>query len=478
MTSRFDALIKAASGLSLCSVLAACSLTPDFNRPEAPVDRAFPAAAGVTATLAASEIGWRQFFPDPRLQALIVAALENNRDLRTAALRVEESRALYNVQSADQLPGLNATGQAGRSRTPPGASVLGRPIVLSSYQVGLSMPAFELDFFGRVRSLSESALAQYLASEEAQRAARIAVIGQVANAYLAERSFAEQLALAQSTMQARQEAMKLARQRFDVGASSALDLRQAETLLQQAQIAQIALARQQAQAMNALTLLVGQPLANLPPAKPLAEQGIVSDIPPGLPSDLLARRPDIRAAEQRLRATNANIGAARAAFFPRITLTSAIGLGSNDLSTLFEGASRSWSFLPQLSLPLFDAGRNQANLSLAQARNNLAVVDYERSIQVAFREVADALVARELLDSQIEAQRLTVEAQADRARLSELRYRNGIAGSLEVLDAQRELFAAQQSLIQARQLRFTNAVDLYRSLGGGLLETNQQAAAR
>lgn len=476
MTSRFKSAGPGAAALLIAAALAGCSLTPEFTRPVAPVADTFPVAATALERQAASEIGWRQFFPDLRLQALIDAALENNRDLRTAALRVEEARALYNVQSADQLPTINATGNASRSRTPLGLTSSGRPSVSGNYQVGLSLAAFELDFFGRVRSLSEAALSQFLATEEAQRSVRISLVAEVARTYLAERSLAEQLALAQSTMLARNEAMKLARQRFDVGASSALDLRQAETLLQAAQIAQLVLARQQAQAMNALTLLAGQPLNALPPAKPLSEQGVVSDIPPGLPSDLLARRPDIRAAEQRLRASNANIGAARAAFFPRISLTSGLGLGSNELSTLFEGASKSWSFVPQLTLPLFDAGRSSANLSLAQARNSLAVVDYERSIQVAFREVADALVARDLLDQQVEAQRLTVEAQADRARLSELRARNGIAGSLEVLDAQRELFAAQQALIQARQLRLTNAVDLYRSLGGGLLESNQQAA--
>ena len=484
MTSRYNQrrrnrrglISRAASGILLALSLAACSLTPEFKRPAAPVAVAYPAPPGLEIGQSASEIGWRQFFPDARLQAMIATSLEHNRDLRTAAYRVEEARALYNIQSADLLPSINATGSAGRSRTPPGASPLRRAVLASNYQVGLSLTAFELDFFGRVRSLSESALAQFLATEEAQRAGRISLVAAVARAYLAERALAEQLALAEDTKRARDEAMRLAQQRFDVGASSALDLRQAQSLYQSAQVAQLALARLHAQSINALTLLVGQPLENLPAARTLAEQGVVADIPAGLPSDLLARRPDIRAAEQRLRATNANIGAARAAFFPRISLTSGLGLASNDLSTLFEANSRSWSFVPQLALPLFDAGRNSSNLSLAQARNHLAVADYERTIQIAFREVADALVARDLLEQQIQAQRLSVEAQADRARLSALRYRNGIASSLEVLDAQRELFAAQQVLIQTWQLRFTNAVDLYRSLGGGLLESGQQAA--
>ncbi len=468
--------------------LAGCSLTPEFIRPEAPVAQTFPAAETPTATsaatspasgtAAASEIGWRQFFPDPRLQALIAAALENNRDLRTAALRVEEARALYQVQRADQLPTLNATGVAGRSRTPPGLTGVGSPIIIGNYQVGLSVPAFELDFFGRVRSLSEAALASYLATEEAQRSVHIALVSAVASAYIAERGAAEQLLLAESTMAARDEAVKLARQRFDVGASSALDLRTVEILYEQARIAQYALARQQLQAQNALVLLVGKPLTDLPPPRRLGEQGIVSDIPPGLPSDLLVRRPDIRAAEQRLRSANANIGAARAAFFPRISLTAALGLGSNELDSLFDGASKSWSFTPQLVLPLFDYGRRSSNLTLAEVRNNIAVADYEKTIQTAFREVSDALVARGLLDQQLEAQRRSVEGQADRSRLTLQRFTNGIASSAEVLDAERELFAAQQLLLQSWQLRYTNSIDLYRSLGGGLLESSAALAGK
>jgi outer membrane protein, multidrug efflux system len=482
MISRFNRIRRlrpTVLALGLSAALSACSLTPELVRPEAPVAQTFADSGSTKEGPAASEIGWRQFFRDPRLQALIATALENNRDLRTAAYRVEEARALYNVQNADLLPTINATGTAGRSRTPTGLTGLGRPTVISNYQIGLSLSAFELDFFGRVRSLSEAALSSFLATEEAQRAARITLVSQVATAYLSERSAAEQLALAESTMKARQESVKLTKQRFDVGASSALDLRQAEILLQQAQIAQYALARQQAQARNALELLVGAPIGNnLPPAAPLAEQSMVSDIPPGLPSDLLVRRPDIRAAEQRLRSANANIGAARAAFFPRISLTSGIGLGSNELSTLMQGDSRSWNFTPQLVLPLFDYGRVRSNLSLAEARKNLAVVDYERSIQVAFREVSDALVARGFLEQQLEAQRQTVQAELDRANLAEQRYRNGIASSLDLLDAQRELFSSQQALIQTWQLRFTNAVDLYRSLGGGLLESNGPVAGR
>ncbi|RJF97816.1 efflux transporter outer membrane subunit [Noviherbaspirillum saxi] len=453
--------------LLLAGVLSGCSLAPTYERPAAPIATAYSFDPGQGP---ASTAGWREFFPDQRLQALIAAALENNRDLRIAALRIEEARAQYNIQSADLLPSLNAGVSGARARTAAGINPLGVSTVSSSYQVGLSLAAFELDFFGRVRSLNDAALAQFLATEEAARSARISLIAEVAKAYLAERAFAEQYELARKTFESRQTAYKLAQQRFEVGASSALDLRQSETLVQTARASLATLTRQRAQAANALTLLVGRPLTDLPPEVALSEQNLVTDIPAGLPSDLLTRRPDIRAAEQRLQASNANIGAARAAFFPRISLTAGIGTASNELSGLFEAGSRTWSFAPQLLLPIFDAGRNSANLNLAEVRKNVAIADYEKTIQTSFREVSDALAARATLDEQIDAQRAVQEAQAERLKLADLRYQNGVASSLDVLDAQRELFSAQQALIQARLLRLTNAIDLYRSLGGGLNE--------
>lgn len=460
------------------SVLSGCSLAPKFLRPEAPVAADYPTPSAVAANQSrAAETGWRTFFPDARLQSLISTALVNNRDLRVAALRIEEARAQYNIQSADLLPNFNGTATGARARTPGSLTSSGNSTVSSNYQVGLSLASFELDFFGRVRSLNDAALAQYLATEEARQAAHISLVAEVAKAYLAERAYDEQLTLAQNTLDSRNTAYGLARQRFEVGASSALDLRQNEALLQSTRVAQLTLARQRAQALNALTVLVGQPLTDLPPAQPLSAQNIVADIPAGLPSDLLTQRPDIRSAEQTLRAANANIGAARAAFFPHISLTAGVGTASNSLSGLFENGSRAWSFAPQLVLPIFQGGRNTANLTLSEVRKNIAIANYEKSIQVAFREVADALVARSLLDEQIDAQGLVQEAQAERLKLANLRFDNGIASSLDVLDAQRELFSAEQSLVQARLLRLTNAVDLYRSLGGGLAETNVAAAS-
>jgi len=469
MKSKFEMHGKRAAALLAAAGLSACSLIPTYERPAAPIPDAYPVE---TAAAQQPLSGWREFFPDQRLQALIAAALDNNRDLRIAALRIEEARAAYRIQSADLLPSVGAAASASRARTAADQSPTGSAVVGSNYQVGLSLAAFELDFFGRVRSLNQAALAQYLATEEARRAAHIALVASVANAYLAERGFAEQLELARQTLESRERSLDLARQRFEVGASSALDLRQIETLYHSARVAVASLARQRAQAENALTLLVGRPLTDLPAPKPLSQMSIVTDIPAGLPSDLLVRRPDIRAAEQSLIASNANIGAARAAFFPRISLTAGVGTASGELSGLFDSGSGTWSFVPQLVLPIFDGGRNRANLDVAQVRKNVAVAEYERTIQTAFREVADALVARASLDEQVEAQRAVLEAQTERLKLAEQRFSAGVASSLDVLDARREQFQAEQSLVQARLARMTNSVDLYRALGGGLEETS------
>jgi len=459
---------KLMAALISVGFISGCSLTPEYTRPDAPVAGAYPADAAGQGDRAAADISWREFFPDENLQALIKVALDNNRDLRTAALRIEEARALYNIQSADRLPNVNASFSGNRTRTPASLSFSGQPVISSSYQVGLSLASFELDFLGRVRSLNDAALSLYLASDEARQAAQISLVAEVAKAALAERAFAEQQALAQKSLEGREASYKLAKQRFDVGASSALDLRLNETLMLAARVTLVTLTRQRAQAMNGLALLIGKPPTDLPPVQALSAQNIVAEFPAGLPSDLLTRRPDIRASEQRLKAANANIGAARAAFFPRITLTAGVGTASNDLAGLFQSGSDTWSFSPQVVLPIFDAGRNRSNLTLTEVRKNLAITDYEKTIQTAFREVADALVARASLEQQIEAQRAVQEAQADRLRLADLRYQNGVSSFIDVLDAQRELFAAEQALVQARLLRLTNAIDLYRSLGGGL----------
>jgi multidrug efflux system outer membrane protein len=471
-----------AIALLFAGAVSGCSMAPAYQRPAAPVADNFPAlppAVGATADSAAAggtqrsatDTGWRAFFPDGRLQQLIEAALENNRDLRIAALRIEEARGAYRIQRADRLPTLNASLSESRGRTPGFATVTGVPQTGERFDAGLGISAFELDFFGRVKSLSDSALASYLATEEAKQAAQISLVAEVAKAYYTERAFAEQQTLAESTYEARKRTFDLTRQRVEAGASSRLDLRSNEQQMETARAAALALARQRAQAANALTLLVGQarPAApGAPPALDDAQADAMSALTAGLPSDLLANRPDIRAAEQRLKAANANIGAARAAFFPRITLTTSVGSASRDFSGLFESGSGTWSFAPQLVLPIFDTGRNLANLDVSHARKNIAVADYEKTIQSAFREVADALAARSYLGEQVAAQRAVQDAQAERLRLLQLRFENGVASSLDVLDAQRELFTAEQALVQARLLRTTSAIDLYRALGGGL----------
>ena len=467
------------SVLLLAGVLSGCSMAPTYERPTAPVAGTFPAEEFATTQSNADAValGWRQFFPDQRLQTLIAAALVNNRDLRTAALNIEAASAQYNITAADALPNFDGNFSKARSRSAADQLLPGQAPVGNAYSVGLNMTAFELDFFGRVRSLKDAALASYLSTEEARRSVQITLVAQVAQAYLAERSYAEQQELAQQTLNSRLQDYKLAKMRFEVGASSALDLRVSETLVQSARVSFATLARQRGQATNALTLLVGKPMSDLPAPQTLESQQIVTDIPAGLPSDLLIRRPDIRSAEQQLRAANANIGAARAAFFPQISLTAGIGNASSSLGSLFEAGSRTWSFIPQLTLPIFEGGRNRANLTLSEVRKNIAVANYEKTIQTAFSEVADALVARGALDEQLDAQQAFLIAQQERVKLTDLRFKNGIASSNEMLDADRDLFSAQQALIQTRQLRLNNAIDLYRSLGGGLNETTQAPVA-
>ena len=456
--------------LMAAGVLTGCSMAPTYERPQSPVPDAFATQSDAKAKKA-TDIGWKEFFKDARLQVLIQTALEHNRDLRVAALRIEEARALYNIQRADRLPTINATAGGSRARTPGDLTTSGVSSVSSRYDVGVSLASYEVDFFGRVKSLSDAALATYLATEEARCSAHISLVAEVAKAYLAERAYAEQYDLAEKSYKAREESHKLAKMRFDVGATSALDLAQYESLMQSAKVSMVTLARQRAQAENALAVLVGKPLDKLPPAQSLATQGILGEIYAGLPSELLANRPDLRQAEQKLMAANANIGAARAAFFPRIALTGSYGTASSSLSGLFESGSRAWSFAPQLVLPIFDTGRNINNLDLAWARKHIAVAEYEKAIQVAFREVADALVARELLVQQVEAQDRVMKAEGERLQLSEARFKNGVSSSLDVLDAQRQLFAAEQALVQARLLQLTNTIDLYRSLGGGIADT-------
>ena len=462
MSTRFKQLTGASAAV-LALTLAGCgSMAPDYQRPAAPVASTFPDAASSAATAtAATAITWHQFFTDARLQALITLALANNRDLRIAVLNIEQARAQFDIRRADQWPTVNV-GLSG-SRVPTSAGGIS-----SNYSAGVLVTAYELDLFGRVRSLGDAALAQYLASEEARRAAQISLVATVANSYLALQGDEELLRVTSETLLTREASLRLIKLRFEQGASSQLDLRQAESLLESARVALAQVTRQRALDENALVLLLGQALpATLPAAVPITAAPRLPELAAGLPSDLLVRRPDIRQAEQQLIAANANIGAARAAFFPRITLTGSLGSASNALSGLFNAGSGAWSFAPQLLQPLFDAGRNQGNLQVAQVTRDIALAQYERAIQSAFREVADALAGRATLGEQLRAQEALVRAEQDRYRLADLRYRNGVASYLDALDAQRSLFAAQQALVQVQAQYQQLGVTLYRVLGGG-----------
>jgi multidrug efflux system outer membrane protein len=447
-------------------LLSGCSMIPAYERPAAPVPGTFQAGpSGPAGAAAAAQVPWKDYFADPRLQALISAALANNRDLRVAALNIEQARAQFQVRRADQFPSVGLGANASRG---PSAS---NGDLTNSFSVGLALSAWEIDFFGRIASLKEQALAQYLASEEGRNAAQVSLVAAVANGWLTLLADEELLNLSRRTLTSREESVRLTRLRLDAGVASELDFRQAESLTQAARATLAQQQRQRALDENALALLLGQPvptdvLASLAGAS-LAQAPAMAALPAGLPSELLTQRPDIRQAEQQLIAANANIGAARAAFFPRISLTAQAGTASGELSGLFKSGSWGFTIAPSLLLPIFDAGRNQANLESSQAARGIAVAQYEKAIQTAFREVSDALAGQSTLAEQAEAQRRQAEAEEARLRLADLRYRNGVSSYLDLLDAERSLFTTQQGVVQVRLAQLQNQVVLYKALGGG-----------
>ena len=452
--------------LAAAAWLGGCSLIPTLDRPAPPVAAQWPTAtpAASAQAAAAPDLGWQDFVGEPRLRELVTLALAHNRDLRVAVLNIEQARAVYQVRRADQLPTVNAGLTGSRQST---SEINGS--ITSTTTAGLLIPAaaaWELDFFGRLGSLKEAALAQFLATEEARKATQISLVASVASTWLSLQSNTELLALARRTLASREDSLRLTQLRFDNGASGALELRQAESLVASARASAAQQERLQAQDLNALTLLVGQTV----PATllPVAETPVVfPELPLGLPSEVLMRRPDIRQAEQLLVAANANIGAARAAFFPRISLTASAGSASSELGGLFKNGSWGWSLAPQALVPIFDGGRNRANLASARAGREIALTQYEKAIQTAFREVADALAGRSTLAEQLQAQQAQAQAESQRLQLAELRFANGIASSLELLDAQRSLYAVQQQVAQTRLAQRQNQVALYKALGGG-----------
>ena len=465
MTSERMKLIPtrtALAALLAAGVLAGCSQFQPYQRP----DTAMPAAwAGGEAGAQTAPLAWEDFVSDPALRALVKKALDNNRDARIAALQVEQLRAQHRIREAARLPTV-AAGVTG-SRVTTGED---EPIK-STYTAGLQVTGWEIDFFGRLASLQESARAQYLASEEALRSTRIGLVAGVASGWLNLQSSDALLRLTQQTLATREESLRLTRLRFEAGTASALDLRQAESLVESARVTLAQQLRQRAQDLNALTLLVGQPLdqplaeAQLMPARTAAGD-VVAEVPVGLPSRVLLERPDIRAAEQKLAAANAQIGAARAAFFPRIALTASVGSASSELSGLFKSGSWGWTLAPQALLTIFDAGANRANLASAQAEREITLAQYEKAIQTAFREVNDALAGRDTLATQLASQQALVRAETERLRLATLRERQGVASQLEVLDAQRSQFAAEQALVQTRYALLQARVALFKATGG------------
>lgn len=472
-------------------LLAGCSMNPKLILPAAPVASTYPLSTGETAN--GANLAWREMFGDPRLQQLIEIGLSDNRELRTAVLNVEAARSQFRVQRGAQLPAVDAQGTYTRQRLP--TSVAGAGVGLDPNQTGNTGPSatgiefgqftaqaalttFEIDLFGRLRSQTQAAFERYLGTAEGSLATRIAVIGTIADAYLAERLATEQLRLTETTLTDWRASLKLIRLLRDAGQNSGIEIAEQEGLVRQAEADLEQRRRELAQATNALVLAVGAPLPNdLPPPFDLMKQPIVTQLPAGLPSDLLARRPDILRAEHELRAANADVGAARAAFFPRLSLTAAFGFASLALDQLFKGANRSWSVSPQIAAPIFQGGQLKGSLDLARVRSSIAVNEYERTIQSAFREVADGLAARATFSRQVEAQVRAAAANDTRVRLSNLRFRAGVESRLEVLDAQRSSYTARQAVLNVRQQELSSAIGLYRALGGGVSRGNMSKSA-
>ena len=458
-------------------ILTGCTLAPKYTQPEAPIPAAWPAGEAYKDSQAAAgapiatELRWQEFFTDARLKKIIETALNNNRDLRLAALNVQMARALYGIQRAELLPAVNATASASKQHVP--ASTFGSlagnsegSVTIERYDVNLGILSWEIDFFGRIRSLKDRALEEYLATDQARISAQISLVSAVAEAYLTLAADREALKLAQSTLESQQAVYDLIKRRYEIGIANELDLRRAQTQVDAARGDVARYTQLVALDENALNLLAGSPVpgellpANLDGVKPPQE------ISAGVSSEVLLSRPDILAAEHQLKAANANIGAARAAFFPRISLTAAAGTASGDLSGLFKSGSGAWSYAPEIVMPIFDA-RVWPALQATKVQKEIAVAQYAKAIQTAFREVADALAVRGTVDRQLSAQQSLVHASSETYRLSKVRYARGIDNYLGVLDAQRSLYAAQQGFITIYLGKLANQVRLYAVLGGG-----------
>jgi outer membrane protein, multidrug efflux system len=458
----------------LIAGVTACSMIPHYNRPAPPIPAEWPngpAYKGTTAEeggRAAAEISWQDFYADERLQKIIDLALANNRDLRLATLNIDRAQALYRIQRGELLPKVDAAGSLTEQQIPASTAQRGEGFNSRQYSVDVGVTVWELDFFGRIRSLNQSALEQFFATEEARRSAQISLIAEIVGVYIDRAANSDGLRLACSTLEARETSYNLIKRRFDVGvASNLLDVRQAQTLLEQSRVDILGYTRRVALAENALNLLVGAPVPPELLADSLSAMTPPKEVTAGLSSDVLLNRPDVLESEYQLKSANANIGAARAAFFPRISLTTSIGSISPDLSGLFKAGSATWLFAPQIVMPIFDS-RVLGAYQVTKVDKEISIARYEKTIQVAFRETADALAQYGTLTDQMTAQESLVEAASDTYRLANARYEKGIDNFLAVLDAQRSLYAAQQGLIILRLARLGNLVDLYKVLGGGM----------
>lgn len=459
--------------LGSAALLAGCSLAPAFSTPEAPIasdwgGESSAAKPGAAVESSSASLDWRTFVVDEQLQGLIETALANNRDLRQALLNVEAARAQYGIQRSDRLPTLQVEGSGQRERVPGDLSASGRSTTQSRYQAGVGLTTYELDLFGRVENLSEAALQEFLATEEGARSIRISLISDIVRTYVIRDGALERKRLAKQVQKTREASLQLIADRLELGAATTLDYQEALGLVEQTRVDLERVEREIRQTTNSLTLLVGVP--DVRPQlseQPTSDRWIVQGLAPGAPSELLEHRPDIRAAEHRLRSRNANIGAARAAFFPRFSLTGSFGSASAELSDLFGSGQESWSFAPRLTLPIFDGGRNEANLDLANVRKDLAVAEYEKVIQSAFREVSDAIAAKETLQRETAARQSLVKTSKMRLQLSRARYENGTDDYSRYLDAQRQNFRNRSALVQVQTEQQLALADLFRALGGG-----------
>jgi len=477
MTKRAFPLRSLALSAMASAVLAGCvNLAPEYTAPASPVPQALP-SSGVEAPTPI-DVGWRSFFVEPRLRGTIELALANNRDLRVAALNIERARAQYGIARAGLFPTVEAGASGSRSRTPGSLSTSGEARIGSQYSADLGLTSYEIDLFGRVRNLGESALQSYFQTEETRRSTQISLIASVATAWLQLAADEQRLLLARNTLESQRKSFDLVERSHRLGAQSGLALAQARSTVDAARADAAAFDSQVEQDRNALALLVGaMPPADLLPAAPASDTAAPATAaqllvpPPGLPSSVLQRRPDVRAAEHALRASNADIGAVRAAFFPRIALTASAGTASSTLSGLFAGGSKAWSFAPSISVPIFDGGANRANLRVAEAQQKIQIATYEKTVQTAFREVADALAERRTLAERLDAQRSLLDATSRSFELSQSLFRSGASSYLDVLDAQRAFYAAQQTLIGLQLTEQTNRLTIYKTLGGGWEES-------